>query len=360
MAEERERKVVLADDHTVVLAGLRKALEDIPNLTIVAEARDGPSLFEALERHHPDIVLLDINMPNFDPLEDTRRIRETFPDVRILVVSAYDDEVYVQGLLQLGIHGYHLKDQPLSDLCLAVQRVLGGDKWVCSPVLEKLVVSSQREGIEHLIVRLSRRQREILALLAEGLDNHGIARQLGLSVKTVENHLTRLYRLLGVSGRIEAVRLVHEHAHLFPSTPQPRALRPVIPAEERLKVLIVDDNPRYCRQLHLMIRQAMHHAVVYEAHSLEEALETAKCYMPHLAFVDVILRGQDGIGGVRRLVATVPGIRVVLITAYPDREFRRQGLQAGATAFVDKKDLDLTALRHILEDALATVKSASL
>lgn len=358
MSTRKAHTLLLADDHTVVRAGIRKALEDLSDITIVEEVGDGPSLFAALERHHPDLLLIDIAMPAFDPLNDIRVIRSRYPETRILVVSAYDDDVYVQGLFRIGVDGYHLKDQPLSDLRLAVQRVLRGEKWVCGPLLEKLLtyasIHTDRPAAHHL----SPRQKEILRLLDEGLDNQSIARRLNLSVKTVENHLTRIYRLLGVNSRVEAINLLRRHPYVLQQGPE--RLHTLLPLEtrsvasEQFSVLVVDDNPRYRRQLHYMIVRAVPQVEVYEAESIEEAMTIVRAKQPALAFVDVILRGQDGIRCVRQLKALAPTMRLVLISAYPDREFHRQGLEAGAIAFVDKKDLDLTTLRHILEDALST------
>src|SRR5690606_12326373 len=126
-----------------------------------------------------------------DPIADIGRIRERYPQVKILVVSAYNDDVYVQGLLGVGVDGYHLKDQPLDDLRLAVQRVLQGEKWVSGRIVDQLV-HIQRDSPPQ--VQLTSRQVDLLRLLQKGLDNRSIASRLSLSVKTVENHLTRLYR----------------------------------------------------------------------------------------------------------------------------------------------------------------------
>ena len=117
-------RVVIADDHAVVRDGIAHTLKDLPNLRIVGEAGDGPTLFATLAREQPDCLLLDIVMPDFEPIRAIHQIRARYPDLKILVVSAYDDDVYVQGLLGAGVQGYHLKNQPLSDLRLAVQRVL--------------------------------------------------------------------------------------------------------------------------------------------------------------------------------------------------------------------------------------------
>src|SRR5215212_11373167 len=179
-------RTVLADDHAVVRAGLANALRELPNIEIVGEVGDGDALFAILEQIRPDFLLTDVTMPNFEPISTIRQIHATYPALKILVVSAYDDDMYVQGLLGAGVNGYHLKDQPLSDLRLAVQRVLAGERWVCSPLVDKLV--RYREAASSALT-LTARQRDILRCLKEGLDNQAIARRTGLSVKTVENHL---------------------------------------------------------------------------------------------------------------------------------------------------------------------------
>src|SRR5271166_6124859 len=105
-------RVLLADDHAVVRAGLRNALIGLPGLEVVGEVEDGPQLTEALARLQPDLLVVDVSMPEFDPVPAVRRLKIDYPALRILVVSAYDDEAYVVGLLEEGVDGYHLKDQP--------------------------------------------------------------------------------------------------------------------------------------------------------------------------------------------------------------------------------------------------------
>ncbi len=363
MSGERDRvgneqgyTLLLADDHALVRAGIRKALEDMPDVRIIGEVGDGLGLFAFLERRVPHLLLIDITMPHFDPLEDTSVIRTRYPNMKVLVVSAYDDDIYVQGLFRIGVHGYHLKDQPLGDLRLAVRRVLQGERWVSPPLLDKLLQYIGSGADSPTTVGLTPRQREILRLLYEGLDNQNIARRLNLSVKTVENHLTRLYRQLGVSNRLEAVNFVRHHPHLFHTTPSltPRVEKPAWDVNEgrQINILVVDDNVRYRRQLHHMILRVNPQAHVYEADTIADATRLAREIRPHLAFVDVILRGENGIRCVRQIRAVSPQARTVLISAYPDREFHREGLAAGAVAFLDKKDLDLNTLRQIIEDAI--------
>mgnify|MGYP001772775352 CR=1 FL=1 len=135
--------MLLADDHAVVRAGIRNALEGLADLEIVGEVGDGPALFEALAQMKPDCLLIDVTMPDFEPVAAIHQIRACYPNMRILVVSAYDDDIYVQGLLKAGVDGYHLKDQPLSDLRLAVQRVVAGERWVSSRLVDKLVAYTE-------------------------------------------------------------------------------------------------------------------------------------------------------------------------------------------------------------------------
>lgn len=345
-------RILLADDHAVVRAGIRNSLKELPNIEVVGEVGDGLALVNALEQLQPDCLLIDVTMPDFEPISAIRRIRARYPHLRILVVSAYDDDVYVQGLLSAGVDGYHLKDQSLSDLRLAVKRVVAGKRWISSSLLDKLLRPSQpATGLP----TLSERQRDILGLLIEGLDNRAIALRLGLSVKTIENHLTRLYRQLDVRSRLEAANFVREHPELVavsgasvleknePVEPPPR---------EQVAILLVDDNRRYRGQLRRMIGKAYPPAMIYEAGNMGEALQLTQQISPWIAFVDVVLADEDGIVCTRRMKAKRPSSRIILISAYPDREFHRRGLEAGATAFLDKKDLDTASMRQIIEDTI--------
>lgn len=337
--------VLLADDHDLVRAGLHNALKDLPHLAIVGEVGDGRSLHTALAHHQPDCLIIDVTMPYFDPIPTIRTIRQQYPDMKVLVVSAYDDDIYVQGLLGAGVHGYHLKDQPLSDLRLAVQRVLEGQRWISSSLLDKLLQPVTA------MPTLSERQGELLRLLVEGLDNRAIALRLDLSVKTVENHLTRLYRQLNVQSRLEAANVGRNHPELTQGQASVDEHLPLT-ITEKVAILVVDDNGRYRKQLRRLIGRLQPQATIYEASHTSHAVEIAQQISPNLALVDVVLGEEDGIRCTRQIKQHAPSVKVVLISAYPDQEFHRQGLQAGATAFVDKKDLDAATLRQIMDDII--------
>ncbi len=340
----------MADDHAIVRAGIRKMIEEVPDIVVVDEVGDGPKIFAALEREPIDCLLIDVSMPDFEPITAIQKIRQLYPALKILVVSAYDDDVYVQGLLAAGVNGYHMKDQPLNDLKLAIQRVLAGERWISSSLISKLVEPAQATAA---IPDLTSRQLDLLRLLQQGLDNQTIAQEMGLSIKTVENHLTRLYRQLNVQSRLEAVNFILRHPVILGITGQEAAYlkMPVGSSSHKdLAILVVDDNSRYRKQLLRLIGKLCPSATVYEAENIQGAIHIAQRVNIHLALIDVVLGDEDGIACVRRIKAISSKSRLILISAYPDREFHRQGIQSGAVAFLDKKDLDLSTLRHVIDD----------
>lgn len=342
-------RVLLADDHAIVRAGIRNVVEDIANLEVIAEVGDGPTLLATIQEERPDLLLVDLSMPDFDPIKSIHQIHLENPQMKILVVSAYDDDPYVQGMLEAGVDGYHLKDQPLSDLKLAISRILAGERWVSSSLLPKLMVKRRATPSVPL---LTSRQRDILQLLQEGFDNQSIALELNLSIKTIENHLTRIYRQLEVQSRLEAVKYAHQHPEILgiigKNFRQKKKDKSVLTQD--FTILVVDDNPRYLRQIQRMLARVCQRAVIYEADSILGAQRLSEKIQPHLAFVDVVLGEDDGIRCAKRIKAVSKETRVVMISAYPDREFRRLSMEAGAVAFLDKKDLDARSLKQVVED----------
>lgn len=347
--------VLLADDHAVVRAGIRNAIEGMAHLEVVGEANDGPSLMASLQQFHPDLLLIDVTMPEFDPIPAIRQIRYEYPEMKVLVISAYDDDFYVQGLLKAGVDGYHLKDQPLRDLRLALQRVLNGEKWISSPLVDKLIVYQESPAISS---PLTSRQRDILSLLQKGHSNQAIALELNLSVKTIENHLTRLYRILNVQSRLEAVNLIRQHPEILAISGQDAAQQVghEFSASKRVTILLVDDNPSYRQQLRRIIGKIAPYAVIHEAENIEHAVQLAKTTEFQLVLIDVLLGDQNGIHCASRIKAVSSQPRIVLISAYPDKEFHRQSIEVGASAFIDKKMLDSATLSQIVDDVAAITK----
>ncbi len=357
------KRLILADDHTIVRAGLRNALAglevNVPEegtskkIEIVAEVGNGQDLWAALAQIPLDMIVMDVQMPGFEPLAAVQQIKTRYPHIKILVVSAFADETYVVGLLKAGVNGYHLKDQPLADLQLAVRRILQGERWITSTLFVQLTHHPVFATPVPSATWLTRRQRDLLRLLAQGADNRNIAQELEISVKTVENHLTALYKILGVDSRLKAMNYALQHPEVLAASGQ--AHQEMHSASQRtpgLAILVVDDNPRYRKQLSHLIGRIAPSVSIYEADNTADALRIGEKVQPRLGLIDVVLENEDGILCAHRLKNLSPATRLVMISAYPDREFRRRALAAGAIAFLDKKDLDTASVRQVVEDAL--------
>lgn len=348
----RRFRIVIADDHSLTRKGVRSFLEEYSEYDIVAEAGDGPSLLDALEKHRPDCVLIDISMPDFDPIREIIKIREIYPELRILIISAHDDIFFLQGLLRAGVNGYHLKGEPLSDFRLAIENVMAGGKWLSSPLVHKLINSTL---LRPKSFSLTSRQLLLLELLKNGLDNKTIAAQLGISIKTVENNLSRLYQILNVQSRLEAVKFANQHPEVFSRLTGDihNFEKPMNSASVNYtSVLLVDDNASFRNELRNSVRIAYPNTFTYEAENIEEAVQIVKNTHIKIAFIDVILKDESGINCTRELKALSPNTHFVLMSAYPDLEFRRLGIEAGAVAFIDKKDLDISAIRQIVANSV--------
>lgn len=342
-------KFLVADDHETARVGISQALADNRDIELIVHVRNGVELTEALKRDTFDFLIMDVSMPHFDPLSAVHLIRAEHPAMFILVVSAYDDDVYVQGLINAGVHGYHLKDQPLRDLTLAIDRILAGEKWVSGRLINKMFTDSKRRRIE-----LSSRQVDIARGLANGLSNKEIAEELTLSIKTIENHLTRLYRQLNVNSRLEAMAYIHDNPQLLGQRGQVMSKNnpPTMPisAPARVSIIIVDDNQRFRKELCGIVGRSLPSANIYEAGNWVELSMLANQVQPRLIFMDVVLGDEDGISLTRKVRQEGQDVKVVLMTAYPDREFHRLAIESGALAMIDKKDLDAPTIKQILYD----------
>ena len=193
-------QVVIADDHTLMRAGLRMLLEDMPGVTVVGEAEDGESLLTMARELKPDMVITDISMARLNGLEATARLLQEHPAMRVVILSMHHTEEYVQQALRHGASAYLLKDSAPVELGLAVRAVQRGETYL-SPAVSRGVVSDyvQRlrgDGTPRAV--LTPRQREVLQLIAEGQSTKEIARRLDLSVKTVETHRIQLMKQLDI------------------------------------------------------------------------------------------------------------------------------------------------------------------
>ncbi len=198
-------RVLLADDHALVRAGIRQFLEHAKDLQVIAEADDGEAAMQLIRADQPDVAVLDIQMPKASGIDVTRWIRAKFPSMGILILTAYDDDPYVLAVLQAGANGYVLKTASPADLIQAVRDVYSG-KSVLSPlIMQKLLTQLNRSGDTIQVEQPTGREMEVLSLAARGYTNKAIGVQLGISDRTVQGHLAHIFQKLQANSRTEAV-----------------------------------------------------------------------------------------------------------------------------------------------------------
>jgi DNA-binding NarL/FixJ family response regulator len=192
-------RVLLADDHALVRAGIRALLDKLDDVRVIAEANDGREALTLIETQQPDVIMMDVAMPGLNGLEATARIGQQFPQVRVIILSMHANEEYVLQALRAGAAGYLLKDAALAELQTALTTVMSGETYLDPALAQRVSTYEQRVGREaSLLERLTPRQREILQLIAEGHTTQDIALILNISPKTVETHRAQLMERLGI------------------------------------------------------------------------------------------------------------------------------------------------------------------
>lgn len=199
--------VFLADDHAVVRQGTREMLIANPRIHVVGEASSGENLAGLLKIKHPDVLLLDINMPGKNGLELLQELKPLFPEVKILLFTAHSDLQYIRKGLNMGAHGYLSKTVSEEELQQAIFKVLEN---LTEPILSSDVQQKLKEAPSDPLPQLTSREREILLLVAQGNTNQAIANTLFLSVKTVDSHVANLIKKLGVSNRSQLTAFAYE------------------------------------------------------------------------------------------------------------------------------------------------------
>ncbi len=214
-------RLLLAEDHTIVREGLRLLLNSQPDITVVAEVNNGRQAVAAVREHHPDIVIMDLTMPDMDGLEATRVIHTEHPDVAIIILTMHESDEYFFQALDAGAAGYIVKKAATNDLVSGVRAVARGDSVLYPSVAKKLIrdyltthVQDAPKGEGYTI--LSDREREVFFLLAQGLTNQQIAKRLVISPSTVQTHRSRIMEKLALQSRADLVRYAIRHGLIEP------------------------------------------------------------------------------------------------------------------------------------------------
>ena len=201
LKRKKKIRLLLADDHPVVRRGMRSCLEDIKHVEVVDEAVDGQEAINKVKELSPDIVLMDIDMPNMNGLEATKLIRDEYPDTRVLILSVHTNKDYVLQIIRSGAQGYVLKDTPPADLVRAIESVDNGEPFF-SPDISQIVLNQYLEeaGADSSAdsVKLTTRERQVLSMIAEGQSNKEMANHLGVGVRTIETHRERVMNKLNI------------------------------------------------------------------------------------------------------------------------------------------------------------------
>jgi len=209
-------RVLLADDHTVVRAGIRGFLETADGIEVIAEVGDGEEAKRLIEKHQPDVAVLDIKMPKTSGIDVVRWVRSHHRDVGVLILTAYDDDPYVTAVLRSGANGYVLKTASPSEIVRAVKDVHAGNSALDPAIVDKIMTQIDTGKQRTPVEKLTERELEVLELVAQGYTNKAIGVQLGISDRTVQGHLSHIFDKLQASSRTEAVMRAVSRGWLSP------------------------------------------------------------------------------------------------------------------------------------------------
>jgi DNA-binding NarL/FixJ family response regulator len=214
-------RVVLADDQPLVRAALRMVITDAPDIEVVGEAGNGSEAVEAVERHRPDVVVMDIRMPGLNGIEATRRITQRAAGTHVIVLTTFDHDDYIYGALRAGASGFLVKDMALDDILAAIRVVAAGDGLIAPSVTRRLIKHFATEGpaaaTRQEISGITDREREVLTLIGSGLSNAEIAERLYISVATAKTYVTRLLAKLDARDRVHLVIIAYQAGLVTPA-----------------------------------------------------------------------------------------------------------------------------------------------
>lgn len=204
-------RVLIVDDHALVRMGIRRLLDDLLDMEVVAEAENGEMALTMVKLHQPDVVLLDMKMPGIDGWEVTRRLNKSSPAVKVIAVTALSAEPLPTRILQLGAMGYLTKESGLEEMAQAIRKVVKGEKYLSAEIAQKMAISSLQAAQDSPFDLLSEREMQVMFMVTRGLAVQDIAERLFLSSKTINGYRYRMFEKLGIKNDVELTYLAMKH-----------------------------------------------------------------------------------------------------------------------------------------------------
>lgn len=208
---DRSIQIVMIDDHDLIREGLKRIVDFEPDLDVIGEGRNGKEAIELCESKHPDVILLDINMPVMDGITALKTIKMNIPQIKVIILSVENEKSKLKQAIDIGADGYILKDSAGTEITDAIRVVCNGEKYLDKSLVKYLFVNVKEEPEEELLTTLTEREIEILYYISQGLANREIGKQLYLSEKTIKNYATKIFRKLGVEDRVQATIYALKH-----------------------------------------------------------------------------------------------------------------------------------------------------
>jgi len=209
--EHRLINLLIVDDHTLVRMGIRRLLDDIPDMRVVAEAENGEEALALVKMHKPDVILLDMKMPGIDGWEVTRRLKKSHPAVKVIAVTAISAQPLPSRILQLGAMGYLTKGSTVDEMVTAIRKVAKGEKYLSAEIAQKMAISSLETGKKSPFDGLSEREMQVMFMITAGIDVQEIALRLFLSAKTINGYRYRIFEKLAIKNDVELTHLAMKY-----------------------------------------------------------------------------------------------------------------------------------------------------